>query len=84
MEKKRLFGKTLAELSVVVREASLPPYSAKQIAGWLYRRGAPEIRGMTDLSLTARSRLEQEYETGLLPPVSTATGSDGKRNISSG
>ena len=79
MEKKRLFGKTLAELSVVVREASLPPYAAKQIAGWLYRRGAPEIRGMTDLSLTARSRLEQEYETGLLPPVSTATGSDGTK-----
>lgn len=79
MEKKRLFGKTLAELSVVVREASLPPYAAKQIAGWLYRRGAPEIRGMTDLSLTARSLLEQEYETGLLPPVSAATGSDGTK-----
>ncbi|MRR22516.1 23S rRNA (adenine(2503)-C(2))-methyltransferase RlmN [bacterium] len=79
MEKKRLFGKTLAELSVVVREASLPPYAAKQIAGWLYRRGTTEISGMTDLSLTARSLLEQEYETGLLPPVSVATGSDGTK-----
>jgi 23S rRNA (adenine2503-C2)-methyltransferase len=79
MEKKRLFGKTLSELSVIVREASLPPYAAKQIAGWLYRRGAPEIGGMTDLSLHARNLLENEYETGLVPPVSAATGSDGTK-----
>lgn len=79
MEKKRLFGKTLPELSLIVREASLPPYSAKQIAGWLYRRGAPDIMGMTDLSLTARNLLENEYETGLVAPVSVATGSDGTK-----
>jgi len=79
MEKKRLFGKTLPELSVIVRELSLPPYAAKQIAGWLYRRGAPEISGMTDLSLSARNLLGNEYETGLMPPVSVATGSDGTK-----
>ena len=79
MEKKRLFGKTLPELSVIVRESSLPPYAAKQIAGWLYRRGAPEISGMTDLSLSARNLLGNEYETGLIPPVSVATGSDGTK-----
>lgn len=79
MEKKRLFGRTLPELSLIVREASLPPYSAKQIAGWLYRRGAPDIMGMTDLSLTARNLLENEYETGLVAPVSVATGSDGTK-----
>ena len=79
MEKKRLFGKTLPELSVIVRESSLPPYAAKQIAGWLYRRGAPEISGMTDLSLSARNLLGNEYETGLILPVSVATGSDGTK-----
>jgi 23S rRNA (adenine2503-C2)-methyltransferase len=79
MEKKRLFGKTLPELSVIVRELLLPPYAAKQIAGWLYRRGAPEISGMTDLSLSARNLLGNEYETGLIPPVSVATGSDGTK-----
>ncbi len=79
MEKKRLFGKTLPELSVIVRESSLPPYAAKQIAGWLYRRGAPEISGMTDLSLNTRNLLENEYETGLIPPVSVATGNDGTK-----
>lgn len=79
MAKQRLYGKTLEELSAVAREASLPPYAAKQIAGWLYRRGAPEISGMTDLSLSSRSILEKEFETGLTPPSSVAAGSDGTR-----
>ncbi len=79
MEKKRLFGRTLGELSDIVKAFSLPPYAAKQIAGWLYRRGAPEISGMTDLSLATRRLLENEFETGLTPPVSVAAGSDGTK-----
>lgn len=79
MEKGKLFGKSLGELSVIAGNASLPTYTAKQIAGWLYRRGAPDISGMTDLSLNARNLLEKEYETGLAPPVSVATGSDGTK-----
>lgn len=79
MTMERLYGKTLSELSAVTAAASLPPYAAKQIAGWLYRRGTPEISGMTDLSLAARGLLEKEYETGLTPPSSVATGSDGTR-----
>lgn len=79
MEKGKLFGKTLGELSVIAGNASLQTYTAKQIAGWLYRRGAPDISGMTDLSLNARNLLEKEYETGLAPPVSVATGSDETR-----
>ena len=79
MAMDKLYGKTLEELSAVAKAASLPPYAAKQIAGWLYRRGAPEISGMTDLSLAARSALEREFETGLTPPSSVAAGSDGTR-----
>lgn len=79
MEKKRLFGRTLGELSDIVKASSLPPYAGKQIAGWLYRRGAPEISGMTDLSLATRRLLENEFETGLTPPVSVAAGSDGTK-----
>lgn len=79
MERERLFGKTLGELSAIAAKASLPSYTAKQMAGWLYRRGAPEISGMTDLSLAARSLLEKEYVTGLIAPESVAAGSDGTR-----
>jgi len=77
MERERLFGKTLGELTEIVTAASLPKYSASQIAGWLYRRGAPEIRRMTDLSLASRGRLEETCETGLTPHSSVATASDG-------
>ena len=79
MLKDRLFGKTLAELSAVAAAASLPPYAARQIAGWLYSRGAPEINKMTDLSLKARSTLDEHYETGLTPPTAVAASSDGTR-----
>jgi len=79
MTKEKLFGKTLGEISVIVEEATLPAYTAKQIAGWLYKRGAPEISGMTDLSLKARSLLELRYETGLTPPSLVTAGSDGTK-----
>ncbi len=79
MNREKLFGKTLDELTAITVAASLPLYAAKQIAGWLYRRGAPEISGMTDLSLTARTLLEKNYETGLTPPSSVASGSDGTK-----
>lgn len=79
MSRQRLFGKTLDELSDITATASLPPYAARQIAGWIYRRGAPEISGMTDLSLAARNLLEKDYETGLTPPSSVASASDGTK-----
>ncbi|MDD3737040.1 MAG: 23S rRNA (adenine(2503)-C(2))-methyltransferase RlmN [Bacteroidales bacterium] len=79
MVREKLYGRTLEELTDVTTAASLPSYAARQIAGWLYRRGAPEIDGMTDLSLAARDLLQERYETGLTPPSAVATGSDGTK-----
>lgn len=79
MVKEKLFGKTLGELSAIITDAGLPAYTAKQIAGWLYKRGAPEINAMTDLSLKARSLLDEKYETGLAPPSSVSASTDGTR-----
>ena len=79
MEKEKLYGKTLAELAEVTAAAGLPPYAAKQIAGWLYKKGASSTDEMTDLSLKARSLLAENYETGLTPPSSEVAGSDGTK-----
>lgn len=79
MALEKLYGKTLDELSAITCAAGLPPYAARQVAGWLYQRGAPDIIRMTDLSLAARRLLERGYETGLTPPVSVASGSDGTK-----
>jgi 23S rRNA (adenine2503-C2)-methyltransferase len=76
---EKLFGKTLKELAEVAAATGLPAYASKQIAGWLYARGATEIEAMTDLSLKARSMLTEEYEAGLTPPSSVAESSDGTK-----
>lgn len=79
MGKEKLFGKTLSELSAIVAEEGLPAYSAKQIAGWLYNRGVTEIAGMTDLSLKARTTLEERYQVGLEAPAEESLSSDGTK-----
>ncbi|MFZ2286342.1 MAG: 23S rRNA (adenine(2503)-C(2))-methyltransferase RlmN [Bacteroidales bacterium] len=79
MAREKLYGKVFDELAAVVSAASLPPYTARQIAGWLYKRGAVEISAMTDLSLKARTLLEAHYETGLTPPSSEALSADGTK-----
>ena len=79
MDKVKLFGKTLKELSELSTAAGLPPYASKQIAGWLFARGASDIEGMTDLSLKVRAMLAEKYELGLMPPSSVAESSDGTK-----
>ncbi|MGB8358111.1 MAG: 23S rRNA (adenine(2503)-C(2))-methyltransferase RlmN [Bacteroidales bacterium] len=79
MEKEKLFGKTIMELSELSAAAGLPSYASKQIAGWLYARGASDIEGMTDLSLKVRALLAEKYEVGLMPPSAVAESSDGTK-----
>lgn len=77
--KEALYGKTPAELSAVVERLGLPRYAATQIAAWLYKKGAPPIDAMTDLSLRGRERLAQEFVTGLQAPLSVAASQDGTK-----
>jgi 23S rRNA (adenine2503-C2)-methyltransferase len=79
MEKEKLYGKTLTELLSITSSEGMPPYSAKQIAGWLYSRGISEIGGMTDLSLKVRSALEEHYQLGINAPVAESAGKDGTK-----
>lgn len=60
MEKKNLFGLTLTEIENEL--ADLPPFRAKQIANWMYQRGAISFEDMTDLSKNLRADLMQRYE----------------------
>src|SRR5512133_1248915 len=79
MTKERLFGKTLAELSALTSAAGLPTYTAKQVAGWLYKKGVQSVSEMTDLSLKARNSLSETFDMGITPPSSEAAGSDGTK-----
>ncbi|MBQ2024822.1 MAG: 23S rRNA (adenine(2503)-C(2))-methyltransferase RlmN [Alistipes sp.] len=76
---KSLYGLTLSQLQQLCQELELPRYAAKQIAGWLYRRGATDIEQMSDLSKANRARLAQHYTVGLSAPVKISTSTDGTK-----
>ena len=74
-----LFGKTISELSQTVNELSLPAYTARQIADWLYKKNVSSIDEMTNLSLMARTKLSEKYTIGVSPPLDVKTSVDGSK-----
>ncbi|MBM3421109.1 MAG: 23S rRNA (adenine(2503)-C(2))-methyltransferase RlmN [Bacteroidetes bacterium] len=79
MKKEKLFGKTLGDLAAVAARLDLPPYTAKQMAGWLYSTGTDSVEQMTNLSMKARSVIAEHYEVGLSAPDSSAESTDGTK-----
>ena len=77
--KEVLFGKTLDELKKVTATLRLPGYSAKQIAGWLYKRNIGNISEMTNLSKKARKLLQEKYTIGLYDSTGVQTSVDGTK-----
>ena len=76
---KKLFGKTLSELKDICKELSLPSFTAKQIADWLYKKEISSIEEMTNISLKNREILSEHYSFGLIAPVSCMTSKDGTK-----
>jgi 23S rRNA (adenine2503-C2)-methyltransferase len=76
-QKKCLAGMTLEELKKVASEACLPPYAAKQMADWLYKKRITSIDAMTNISAAKRAWLEEHYEVGTTPPAKSVTSTDG-------
>lgn len=74
-----LYGKTLSELQNICAEAAMPRFAAKQIAGWLYRRGVTDIDQMSDLSKANRAKLAERYTIGLSVPIKESVSTDGTK-----
>ncbi len=77
--KEPLYGKTLAELEAICVSSSLPKFTAKQIANWLYVKNVDSIEKMTNLSQKARISLLENYEIGLSAPLKVSQASDGTK-----
>lgn len=77
MDKKPLLGMTLSELQVLVSQAGLPKFTAKQIASWLYEKKVTNIDEMTNLSKKNRDLLNQEYTVGAANPIQAVKSVDG-------
>lgn len=74
-----LYGLTLNRLAALAETTGLPRFAARQIARWLYVRGAASIDAMTDLSARNRALLAETYEIGLRAPEGAATSHDGTK-----
>ena len=61
---KDIFGMKLAELQQVLAEFKLPKFRAKQVAEWLYVRGASSFEEMTNLPKAQRAELAASLTIG--------------------
>ncbi len=55
-----LLGFDQAGLQAMFAEWGEPAFRARQLMGWVYRRGIDDISAMTDLAKSLRQRLEEE------------------------
>ena len=79
MSKEALFGKTLEEISTIVKSVNLPSFAGKQITDWLYQKRVTSIEAMTNLPKKGREALAEKYEVGLIAPVKVDESVDGTK-----
>ena len=77
--KEKLLGKTLSQLRMVTDSLSLPSFSAKQIAQWIYNKRVTSIDEMTNLSKAAREQLSDKYEIGRTAYTDRQISTDGTK-----
>ena len=74
-----LFGKNLDQLAQIASTLGMPRFAARQMAVWLYQKGADSIDRMTDLSLRNRAALAEHYVVGRVPYTAVQESVDGTR-----
>ncbi len=77
--KKKLFGKTLPELTEITASLGFPKYTAGQIADWLYKKRVRTVSEMSNISLKNRDVLSQTFEVGLTPYTKVQVSTDGTK-----
>jgi 23S rRNA (adenine2503-C2)-methyltransferase len=77
--KEPLYGKTLKELTACAAGAGLPGYAGRQIADWLYAKGAESFEGMHNLPRRARELLAESYALETRGHLQAAQSADGTR-----
>lgn len=77
--KEILLGETPAQLEDLCQKLNFPPYTARQIASWIYSKRTPRIAAMSNLSLRNRELLSEAAEIGCQPPLQSQTSQDGTR-----
>jgi 23S rRNA (adenine2503-C2)-methyltransferase len=81
MSRSNLVGLLPSELEDLAVALGASRYRGRQLATWIYRKGARQLEAMTDLPKEFRARLAERHEIAL-PGVERATPSqDGSRKL---
>ena len=75
----QLTGMTLNEIKQETERFEFPGYAAREIALWIYRRGASDFEVMSNLSMKARAQLSEHFDTGLTSFTKVDISSDGTK-----
>lgn len=70
-----LLGQNTLELENTLRAMGESAFRGRQIADWIYRKGATSFEAMTNLGAPLRQKLSLEHEIGF-PPVAARSQSD--------
>lgn len=70
---------TLAELSEALQLIDMPKYTAREIALWVYQKGATSFDEMTNISKAARMQLSELFTIGHIPSSKVSVSSDGTK-----
>ncbi len=79
MEKKiNIFGLSAEKLQEALQEIPMKAFHLRQIAAWMYKKGAVSFQEMTNLSLTLRQKLEERFVIAVPREERALCSADGK------
>ena len=81
MSQLNLIGLLPAEMEDLAVELGASRYRGRQLATWIYRKGARELDALTDLPKDLRARLAETHEIGLPELERTTPSQDGSRKL---
>jgi 23S rRNA (adenine2503-C2)-methyltransferase len=64
--RENLLGRSVSELEGLFYSIGEKPYRGKQVAEWIYHRGAKDFGAMTNLPASLREKLSDQFTIGVL------------------
>ena len=77
----QLLGNNTAEIEEILKGMGEPAFRGRQVAAWLYRRGAASFAEMTDLSHSLREKLSRKYEIAFPEVTARHVSQDGSTKL---
>lgn len=77
----QLLGNNTAELEEILKGMGEPAFRGRQVAAWLYRRGAASFAEMTDLPHSLREKLNSEHEIAFPEVAARYVSGDGSTKL---